>query len=164
VIGHVEIRDLASSAALAAQINSDAVAAADSNPADEARLIPASPSATQNAFLVKSSRVQFLSVTQERADETFVNPSTGEAQILHDRPPLVLHATALMPGMAPRPIIVVVNHLHSFIFVFEGHRRRSTTCSSTPPPCGTSAGRHARSAEPGARRPTVGSLTPESGH
>lgn len=116
VIGLVEIRDLAALEALADQVHGDAVAAGDPSPAYEARLIPASPSATQNVgFLVKSTRMQIHTVTQERADETFVDPSTGTSQLLHDRPPLVLRATALLPGMAPRPIIVVVNHLRSFI-------------------------------------------------
>jgi predicted extracellular nuclease len=116
VIGHVEIRDLVSLQALAAAVNNEAIAAGDPNPAYEAHLIPASPSATQNVgFLVKTSRIQIESVIQERAGETFVNPDTGETVILHDRPPLVLRAAALVPGLAPRPIIVVVNHLRSFI-------------------------------------------------
>ena len=42
VLGHIEILDLASLQALAAQVNADAVAAGDPNPAYEARLVPAS--------------------------------------------------------------------------------------------------------------------------
>ncbi len=118
VIGHIEILDLASLQALAAQVNTDAVAAGDPNPAYEARLVPASAFATQNVgFLVKTSRLQIDAVTQERASETYINPVTGTPETLHDRPPLVLRATVALAGLSPRPIIVVVNHLRSFIDV-----------------------------------------------
>ena len=116
MIGHIEILDLASLQALAAQVNADAVAAGDPNPAYEARLVPASPSATQNVgFLVKTTRVHIDSVTQEGASETYINPVTGNPETLHDRPPLVLRATVALPGLSPRAFIVVVNHLRSFI-------------------------------------------------
>ncbi len=116
VLGHVEILDLASLQALAAQVNADAVAAGDPDPGYEAHLVPASPGATQNVgFLVKTSRVLVDSVTQEAAGETYINPLNGNPETLHDRPPLVLRATAVLPGVAPRPVIVVVNHLRSFI-------------------------------------------------
>ena len=59
IIGHIEILNLASLQALAAQVNSDAVAAGDPNPAYQAFLIPAPAGGTQNVgFLVKTSRVQ----------------------------------------------------------------------------------------------------------
>ena len=64
---------------------------------------------------MKTSRVQIDTVTQERADETFINPDDGQTETLHDRPPLVLRATVDPPGLNPRPVIVVVNHLRSFI-------------------------------------------------
>jgi uncharacterized protein len=116
VIGHIEILDLASLQALAAQVNADAVAAGDPDPAYEARLVPASPTATQNVgFLVKTSRVQIDSVMQVGAAETYINPVTGNPETLHDRPPLVLRARVALPGLSPRAFIVVVNHLRSFI-------------------------------------------------
>jgi predicted extracellular nuclease len=119
VIGHIEILDEATLQALADQVNSDAVAAGEPNPLYEARLIRAfladgvTP-ATQNVgFLVKTSRVRIDSVAAEPAG-TFVLPGGGTA-LLHDRPPLVLHATVEPNGFNPRPVIVVVNHLRSFI-------------------------------------------------
>lgn len=112
VIGHIEIANLATLQALASQVNADAAAAGDPNPAYEARLIPASPGATQNVgFLVKTSRVQINAVTQELAAEPF------GTDLLHDRPPLVLHATVDPLGANPGEVIVVVNHLRSFIDV-----------------------------------------------
>ena len=118
VLGLIEILDLASLQALATQVNTDAVAAGDPNPGYEARLIPASPSATQNiGFLVKTSRIQIDAVTQEGASETYINPVTGNPETLHDRPPLVLRATVALPGLSPRAVIVVLNHLRSFIDV-----------------------------------------------
>jgi predicted extracellular nuclease len=116
IIGLIEILNLASLEALAAQVNDDAVAAGEPNPGYEARLIPASATATQNVgFLVRTLRVQIDGVTQERAGESFINPNTGATELLHDRPPLVLRATVDPSGPDPRPIAVVVNHLRSFI-------------------------------------------------
>src|SRR5262249_41165102 len=93
----------------------------------EARLIEAdgvSGDADQDVgFLVKTSRIQIDSVTQiEQAGcdgtagncNSFIDPNTGEPALLNDRPPLVLRAT-VDPSIDPRPIIVVVNHLRSFI-------------------------------------------------
>lgn len=117
VIGHVEIASLAALQALADQVNADAAADGElPPPAYEARLVPAPQGGTQHVgFLVKTSRVQVVSATQELAGQTFTNPNNGNAELLHDRPPLVLRAHALLPDRAPRPFIVVVNHLRSFI-------------------------------------------------
>ena len=118
VLGHIEIRDLAALQGLANQINADALAAGEPDPGYEARLIEAPAGGTQNVgFLIKTSRVQIDSVTQELGDELFGSQPTPPARpiYLHDRPPLVLHATVTLPGRAPRPFIVVVNHLRSFI-------------------------------------------------
>jgi uncharacterized repeat protein (TIGR01451 family) len=117
VIGHIEIPDLASLQALAAQVNADAVAAGDADPGYEAVLIPAPIGGTQHVgFLVKTSRVRIDGVSQERAAETFTNPINGQQETLHDRPPLVLRAT-VDPSGTPQAIIVIVNHLRSFIDV-----------------------------------------------
>ena len=117
VIGHVEIASLEALQALATQVNDDAAVDGEF-PAYEARLIPAPQGGTQHVgFLVKTSRVQIVSATQELAGQTFLDPVHGDIEQLHDRPPLVLRANALLPGRGPRPFIVVVNHLRSFIEV-----------------------------------------------
>jgi predicted extracellular nuclease len=119
IIGLVEIFDLADLQALRDEINNDAVAAGDPNPQYEAYLIEADGTTGDNdqdvAFLVKTSRVSVTSVTQEREEETFVEPGTGNTAILHDRPPLVLDATVDPSGANPRRVIVISNHLRSFI-------------------------------------------------
>jgi predicted extracellular nuclease len=115
VIGHVEIASLGALQALAAQVNADAAAEGEF-PAYEARLVPAPQGGTQHlGFLIKTSRVEIVSTTQMLADQTFEDPVNHDIEILHDRPPLELNARALLPGRAPRPFIVVVNHLRSFI-------------------------------------------------
>jgi predicted extracellular nuclease len=124
VIGTIEIGGLVHLQALAEQVNADAVAAGEPNPAYEARLLAGG---SQNVgFLVKTSRVQIDSVTEELAGETF---PAGSATLLHDRPPLVLRAHVQGPGLTPEPIIVVVNHLRSFIDIdllsAEGERVRA---------------------------------------
>jgi predicted extracellular nuclease len=110
VIGVIEIADLVSLQALAAQVNSDAGAAGEPDPAYEAHLVQAPAGGSQNVgYLVKTSRVAVESVTQELGTVPF-----GTA-LLHDRPPLVLRATVDPFGSNPGRIIVLVNHLRSFI-------------------------------------------------
>lgn len=116
VIGHIEIFDLATLQGLADQVNADTIAANEGDPAYQAVLIPAPAGGTQNVgFLVKTSRVRIDGVSQERGAETYVNPNNGQNETLHDRPPLVLRATFDADGVNPRPFIVAVNHLRSFI-------------------------------------------------
>jgi uncharacterized protein len=115
VIGHIEILDQPTLQALADQVNAD-TPAGETSPAYQAVLIPAPAGGTQNlGFLVKTARVRIDELTQELAGSTFVNPNNGQSETLHDRPPLVLRATFLPEGANPRPFIVVVNHLRSFI-------------------------------------------------
>ena len=116
IIGHAEIFDLASLQALATAVNAQAVLDGHPDPMYEARLIPTPVAGiTQNVgFLVKTTRVQINSVTQERASSTYIRPSDGMPDETHDRPPLVLRATVDPAGVA-RSVIVIVNHTRSFI-------------------------------------------------
>jgi predicted extracellular nuclease len=120
VIGHIEILDEATLQGLADQVNADAVAAGEPNPNYQARLVVAATASggasTQNVgFLIKTSRVRIDSVVAQ-PQGTFTPPGGGTS-LLHDRPPLVLYATVDAFGANPRPVIVVVNHLRSFIDV-----------------------------------------------
>jgi hypothetical protein len=104
--------------------------AGEPDPAYQALLIPAPLGGTQNVgFLVKTSRVSFDGVTQELAADTYVNPVNGQVETLFDRPPLVLRATVDPSGPQPRQVIVIVNHLRSFIDIervdSEGARVRA---------------------------------------
>jgi hypothetical protein len=120
VIGMVEIFDLADLQALRDEINADAAAAGDPNPGYEAYLVEQDGTSEDSdqdvGFLVKTSRVSVTSVTQEREEETYTEPGGGTA-LLHDRPPLVLDAVVDPSGANPRRVLVVVNHLRSFIDV-----------------------------------------------
>ena len=115
VIGHVEIGSADALSALASQVNSHTVAAGQPDPGYQAFLIPFGNGTQHVGFLVKTSRVQVHHVTQERTTDTFVNPVNGQVETLHDRPPLVLRATVDPFGVNPGEVIVVVNHLRSFI-------------------------------------------------
>jgi predicted extracellular nuclease len=115
VIGHVEIGSQAALSALAGQVSSDAVTAGQPDPGYQAFLIPFGNGTQHVGFLVKTSRVRVDRVTQERTTDTFVNPVNGQVETLHDRPPLVLRATVDPLGVNPGDVIVVVNHLRSFI-------------------------------------------------
>jgi hypothetical protein len=122
IIGTIEIFDLADLQALATEIQSI------SGVTYEARLIEADGTSEDSdqdvGFLVKTSRVQIDSVTQIELPgcdgmaancNTFIDPNTGQPALLNDRPPLVLRATVTPGALNPLPIIVVVNHLRSFI-------------------------------------------------
>jgi uncharacterized protein len=117
IIGHVEIASQPALQSLADQVNTDTLAATGTNPGYQAFLIPFGSGTQHVGFLVKTSRVQVNSVTQERAGEQYVNPETGALADLHDRPPLVLRATIDPAGTNAGDVIVVVNHLRSFIDV-----------------------------------------------
>jgi predicted extracellular nuclease len=122
IIGTIEIFELSGLEALAAEIE------AISGVHYEARLIEADGDdgdADQDVgFLIKTPRVQIDSVTQiekpgcdgQAANcNTFTDPNTNLQALLNDRPPLVLRATVDATTLNPRQIIVVVNHLRSFI-------------------------------------------------
>ena len=121
VIGTIEIFELSGLQALADEIE------AISGVHYEAHLIEAdgnSGDADQDVgFLVKTSRIQIDSIVQEELAgcngnaatcNTFIDPN-GDPALLNDRPPLVLRATVDALSANPRQIIVVVNHLRSFI-------------------------------------------------
>ena len=82
IIGAVEIFDLADLQALRDQINNDAVANSQPNPLYEAYLVEQDGTSEDSdqdvGFLVKTSRVSVTSVTQEREEETFVEPGGGD--------------------------------------------------------------------------------------
>ncbi len=59
---------------------------------------------------MKSSRIETISATQEGKDATFTNPTTGQQDLLNDRPPVVLKAR-----IQTMPFTVIVNHLRSFL-------------------------------------------------
>ncbi|MDP2319940.1 MAG: lamin tail domain-containing protein [Acidobacteriota bacterium] len=133
VIGHIEILNKPTLQALADQVNNDAMAAGEPNPGYQAELVVATtaggqPSTQNVGFLVKTSRVSVDSVVAEPAG-TYTPPGSTSSALLHDRPPLVLRATVDALGANPRPVIVVVNHLRSFIDIdlvgIEGDRVRA---------------------------------------
>lgn len=113
IVGMIEIFELSGLQALAAEVNTISPGVNY-----QAYLVEADGTAGDAdqdvAFLVNTARVQVNSVTQRNATETFVNPNNGQSEILNDRPPLVLNAT-IQPSGANVPVIVVVNHLRSFI-------------------------------------------------
>ncbi len=116
VIGAVEVENLAVLKKLADKINADAVAANQTNPKYEAYLIDGNDGrGIDVGFLVKSSRVKVVEVTQLSKDEQFKNPD-GKNENLHDRPPLMLQAT-IDDAKTGKPFAftVVVNHFKSFL-------------------------------------------------
>ncbi len=124
VIGVVEMENLATLQAVATKVNADAVAAGQPNPNYQAFLVEGNDIGLIDVgFLVKSTRVSMVDVTQAELGgcvqtaatcNSFINPNTGTAELLNDRPPLILRATVPQPGtLTPIPFTVIVNHSRS---------------------------------------------------
>jgi hypothetical protein len=129
VLGIVEMENLSTLQVVAGRVNADTVAAGQPDPGYVAYLEEGNDvGGIDVGFLVKSSRVTVLDVVQEGKDETYVNPNNGQAELLNDRPSLVLRATVSRPGGTPFPITVIVNHLRSLSGVddpVDGNRVRT---------------------------------------
>lgn len=119
IIGVEEVGDIATLTALAGKLNADSGVP---SPAYQAFLIEGDDDTEQDidvGFLVKTSRVRVVSITQEGRDATFINPLNGQAELLNDRPPLILRATIQSPHGLEFPVTVIVNHLRSLIGIDE---------------------------------------------
>jgi predicted extracellular nuclease len=115
VIGIIEMENLTVLQTLATKINTDAVIAGQPNPNYQAYLVEGNDiGGIDVGFLVKPARVNVVSVTQYGKTATYIDPNTGQPELLNDRPPLVLNATFNQPGCAnPYSFTVIVNHLRS---------------------------------------------------
>jgi hypothetical protein len=114
VVGLEEVENLSTLQALATKVNADAVAAGGADPGYVAYLEEGNDvGGIDVGFLVKSSRVSVVDVTPEGKDATYINPNNNQAELLNDRPSLVLRAQILRPGAASFPVTVIVNHLRS---------------------------------------------------
>ena len=96
ILGVVEVENLSILERLAARINQDAAAETGSDPMYVAYLEEGNDiGGIDSGFLVKSSRVDVISVEQFGKDTTYVPPGqdpSGALPLLNDRPPLVLQA------------------------------------------------------------------------
>ena len=120
VVGVVEMENLAAVQDLAEQIDLDAQGAGQPPPAYAAYLVEGNDvGGIDVGFLVKSApvvpgtpRIVVEAVTQFGKNTVFVEPTPG-SNLLNDRPPLVLEATAHDRSGATFPFVVIVNHLRS---------------------------------------------------
>ena len=120
ILGVVEVENLTTLQALAARINSDAVAASQPDPQYVAHLVEGNDiGGIDVGFLVKTAvvagstpRVEVVEVQQELDGTLFVNPDSS-TDILNDRPPLRLNAIIHHMNGASFPVTVIVNHLRS---------------------------------------------------
>jgi predicted extracellular nuclease len=115
IIGVEEIENLATLQAVAAQVNTDALAAGQPAPNYQAYLFPGNDIGGINVgFLAKAPKVNVIDVVQIGKTDTYIDPATGQPAILNDRPPVVLRATVTRSGSDQSlPFTVIVNHLRS---------------------------------------------------
>jgi uncharacterized protein len=116
IIGIEEIENDATLQDLANRVNSDAVAAGQSNPQYLGCTYQGNDiGGIDVAILYKSARVAQNSCEQIGKDTTYIDPSTNTAALLNDRPPVVFNATVTPATGSPANVTVVVNHLRSLI-------------------------------------------------
>lgn len=114
VLATIEMNQPTALAALATQVNSDALAAGQPNPGYTTYIVTPPAAGSQNiGFLVKSG-VTVVSATQALASRTFVDPTDLSVDPTFDRPPLVLEATATRGGKTIA-FTVIANHLLSLL-------------------------------------------------
>lgn len=129
IVGVEEMENLTTLQAVANKVNADAVTAGQPNPLYQPYLVEGNDiGGIDVGFLVKSSRVSVIDVTQFGKDTTYINPNNGQPELLNDRPPLVLRAT-IPPASGPvYPITIIANHLRSLSGVddpVDGNRVRT---------------------------------------
>lgn len=120
IVGAIEIENLSALQAIAARVNSDAVAAGQPNPQYVAYLEEGNDvGGIDVGFLVKTAdvaaglaRVEVVSVTQIGKATTWVQPD-GSSALLNDRPPLVLQARVHFADGRNYPLTAIVVHQRS---------------------------------------------------
>ncbi|MBI4903881.1 MAG: lamin tail domain-containing protein [Acidobacteria bacterium] len=115
IIGVQEVENLTTLQSVAGKLNDDTVAAGQPNPGYIAFLVEGNdPGGIDVGFLIKSARIETVSVTQIGKTDTYIDPNNGQPDLLNDRPPLVLRAQAKLAGnVLSAPFLVIVNHLRS---------------------------------------------------
>ncbi len=114
VLATIEMNQPTALAALATQVNTDAIAAGQPNPGYTTYIVTPPAAGSQNiGFLVKNG-VTVVSATQVLASRTFVDPTDLSVDPTFDRPPLVLEATATR-GTKTVAFTIIGNHLLSLL-------------------------------------------------
>ncbi len=116
IVGVQEVENLATLTALAATLNRDAREAGEPDPEYEAYLDEGNdPGGIDIGVLVRRARVDLLDIAQVGKAEMFRNPTTGQLELLNDRPPLVVRARLQTADVRGPLVTVVVNHLRSLV-------------------------------------------------
>ena len=132
VLAVVEMENITTLQSLATKINNDAVANSQPNPNYQPYLVEGNDvGGIDVGFLVKSARITVVDVTQFGKTATYTNPNTGAQDLLNDRPPLVLRASAQLADGTAFPFTVIANHLRSLLGIDD----------ETPDGMGTAGGR-----------------------
>ncbi len=114
IIGVEEMENLPTLQAVADQLNNDAVAAGEPNPHYVPYLIEGNDvGGIDVGFLVRTPRVEVLSVIQEGKNTTYINPNNLQPELLNDRPPLILRAVIHSETNGAYRVTAIVNHLRS---------------------------------------------------
>jgi hypothetical protein len=116
VVGLQEIENVSVLTALAQRIDADAAALGQPAPGYSAVLFEGpDPNGLDIGLLVKTGggRATLVSSDQVGAGATYLDPSTGQVELLHEHPPVVARIELQAAGYLPQTITVIVNHLRS---------------------------------------------------
>jgi len=113
VLAVVEVENLVTLRSLASRISADALATGEPDPAYQSFLVEGNDSSGIDVGFLVSARVAVLSAVQEGKSATYLDPTTGSALLLNDRPSLVLTARRTAPDGTAVVFTVVANHLRS---------------------------------------------------
>ena len=135
VLGVMEMENLSTLQQLADKINADAVAAGDADPHYVAYLDEGNDvGGIDVGFLVKTApvdgstpRVEVVDVTQYGKDTTWIDPSTNSADLLNDRPPLLLRAIVHYADGRAFPVSVFAVHQRSLNGISDESASGATT-------------------------------------
>jgi predicted extracellular nuclease len=112
IIGVEEMENIDTLKAVAKKVNDDTVAAGGTDPQYQAYLVEGFDiGGIDVGFLVKSSKVEVLSVSQE-LEGTYTEPG-GTTALLNDRPSLTMRVRVSRPKADDLLLTVIVNHLRS---------------------------------------------------
>ncbi len=138
ILGVVEMENLATLQALAAKISADAVAAAQIDPMYAPYLVEGNDvGGIDVGFLVATRpalgslpRVEVIDVVQEGKTTTWIDPSTGGAALLNDRPPLRLRARVNSANGSEFALTAVVVHQRSLNGISSTEASGATTAGN----------------------------------
>jgi predicted extracellular nuclease len=116
VVAVAEVENLRTLQTLAVSINRDASDSGAEDPQYEAYLEEGNdPSGIDVGVLIKRTRAEVIEFRQEGKSASFVDPTSGQVEVLNDRPPLLVGVRVTSQRNDQLRVTLLVNHLRSLL-------------------------------------------------